>query len=149
MRELLFLDSLVVIASPRHPLAGRRRVDPEALHQYRWILPGEDSTFYQQLSQTLRQAGYPTPFGMVQSYSMHAIPAVVANSDLLGFLPASLYAAGTFGGTLRPVPVSVNWLPAPVGVLMRPATASEERMQPFLRTLRAVVASARVAGAGG
>jgi len=147
LRELLFLDTAVVIASPRHALATRRRVEPHQLLQHRWIIPGEDTTFYQQISQTLRNAGCPTPQGIVQSYSMHAMPAIVASSSLLGFLPTSLFAAGTMSGSLRRVPVELSWVPAPVGVLMRPEAGEDERLQPLLRTLRAVAGSARIAAA--
>jgi DNA-binding transcriptional LysR family regulator len=146
-RELLFLDSLVVIASQKHHLASRRRVDAQSLQLCRWVIPGEDSTFYQQVSQSLHKAGLSTPAGMVQTYTMHAIPAIVAHSDMLGFMPASLFAAGTFGAALRRLPFPLEWEPAAVGVLMREEAARDERLQPFLRTLRAVAASARMASA--
>jgi DNA-binding transcriptional LysR family regulator len=144
-RELLFLDTLEVVCSPRHELASRRRVDFDSLQRYRWIVPGEDTTFYQQVAQSLRNAGAAVPLGMVQAYSMHLIPAVVACSSLLGFLPASLYAGGVVGSSLRRVRAAIGWTPAPIGLLMHPAAASEERLQPLLRTLRGVAASAQSA----
>lgn len=146
--ELLFLDTAAVIASPHHALAARRRVEPQQLLQYRWVVPGEDTTFYQQVSQTLRSAGCAMPQGMVQSYSMHAMPAIVASSDLLGFLPTSLFAAGSMGGKLRRVQVELPWTPAPIGALLRPVATQDERLQPLLRKLRAVAGSARLAVAG-
>jgi DNA-binding transcriptional LysR family regulator len=147
-RELLCLDTAVVIASARHPLATRRRVDAQVLQSQRWVVPADDTAFHEQIAQTLRQAACPPPNGIVHSYSMHAIPAIVATSDLLGFLPMSLYAALSGAGNLRRLPLELPWVPAELGILARADAAAEERLQPLLRTLRAVAGSARVAGAG-
>ncbi len=146
-RELLCLDSVVVIASARHPLLARRRVDATVLQSHRWVVPAEDTTFHLQIAQSLRAAGRAAPDAVVHSYSMHAIPAIVAASDLLGFLPTSLYAAVANARTLRRVALEMPWVPADIGILARRPTAGEERLQPLLRTLRAVAASARLAGA--
>ena len=146
-RELLFLDTVVVIGSAKHALADRRRVGLPSLDRYRWVLPAEETSFFKQIDQTLRSTGHAVPAGMVQSYSMHAIPAIVACSDLLGFLPRSLFAAGTMTHTLQRINVDLQWLPAPVGMLVRPEDSKDERLGALLRTLRAVAASARVSGA--
>jgi DNA-binding transcriptional LysR family regulator len=146
-RELLFLDTALVIGSARHALAERKKVALSSLDRYRWVLPSEETTFFKQIEQTLRNAGHAMPAGTVQSYSMHAIPAIVACSELLGFLPRSLFAAGTMTHTLRRINVDLQWVPAPVGVLVRSEVSADERLVPLLRTLRAVAASARVSGA--
>lgn len=145
-RELLFLDTAVVIGSARHALADREKVTLPSLARYRWVLPAEETTFFKQIDQTLRNAGHALPTGSIQSYSMHAIPAIVACSDLLGFLPRSLFAAGTMTHTLRRINVDLQWVPAPVGMLLRGESSEDERLVPLLRTLRSVAASARVAG---
>lgn len=146
-RELLFLDTVVVIGSARHALAEGKKVGLSTLDRYRWVLPAEETSFFKQIDQTLRNAGHAPPAGMVQSYSMHAIPAIVACSELLGFLPRSLFAAGTMTHTLRQINADLQWIPAPVGVLLRRESADDERLLALLRTLRAVAASARVSGA--
>jgi DNA-binding transcriptional LysR family regulator len=147
-REQLFLDTLIVVASSNHELASRKRITADILQSQRWVLPGEDSTFYQQIAQSLRRAGLPMPHGVVHVYAMHAIPAIVATSRLLGFLPASLLAGHASANTLRRLPFDIDWVPAPVGILVKPDIAGDARLQPFLRALRGVAASARVATGG-
>lgn len=144
-REQLFLDTLIVVASSSHELASRKRIPAEVLQTEGWVLPGEDSTFYQQIAQSLRGAGLPMPHGVVHVYAMHAIPAIVATSKLLGFLPASLFPGHAIAPALRRLPFDMQWTPAPVGILVKPEVADDVRLQPFLRALRAVAASARIA----
>jgi DNA-binding transcriptional LysR family regulator len=145
VQEQLFLETLTVIASSTHPLASRKRVTADVLQTERWVLPGEDSTFYQQIAQSLRGAGRPMPHGVVHVYAMHAIPAIVATSKLLGFLPSSLFTGHGVASTLRRLPMDMQWIPAPVGILVKKNSADDARLQPFLRALRAVAASARIA----
>jgi DNA-binding transcriptional LysR family regulator len=145
VREQLFLDTLIVVASSTHELASRKRITADVLQSERWVLPGEDSTFYQQIAQSLRGAGQPMPRGVVHVYAMHAIPAIVATSKLLGFLPASLFPGHAIAGSLRRLPIDMHWIPAPVGILVKRDVAEDVRLQPFLRALRVVAASARIA----
>lgn len=144
-RELLFLDTVVVVCASKHPLAQRRSaVAVKDLVSFPWVMPAEDTSFYQQVAETFRGAGTSSPRGLVQSYSMHAIPAIVASSSLLGFLPASLFAAGTMGQVLRRVPVSLTWTPDPIGVLTRLGARDDEKLQRVMRALRAVAGGAHV-----
>lgn len=144
-REVLFLDTAVVIGSARHRLANRASVKLDMLDDYGWVISAEETAFHQQIAQALRRAGREMPAARVHSHSMLAIPAIVASSELLGFMPASLFASGTISQSLRQIAVDLEWVPAPVGVLIKPEISRDERLQPFLRTLRSVAASARVA----
>lgn len=140
-REQLFLDTLVVVASSSHELTSRKRLDPEVLRTERWVLPGEDSTFFQQIAQSLRASGLPMPQGAVHVYAMHAIPAIVATSRLLGFLPASLFPGPSMGGALRKLRLDLPWSPASVGLLIKQGLENDARLHPFLRSLRTAAAS--------
>lgn len=147
-RETLFLDSAVAITSARHPLARRARVSMKTLATQPWILPAEDTAFHEQIEGTLRRSQVQLPRPRVATYSMLAIPAIVSASSLVGFLPTSLFAAGTVSAGLHRLDVNLDWTPAPIGVLMRPETAAAQHLQPFLRLVRAVAASARAAAVG-
>lgn len=148
-REVLFLDSAVVIASARHPLARRNKVSIKQLASQSWVLPGEDTAFREQLERMLRQSGLQLPAPRVSSYSMLAIPAIVVSSNLIGFLPTSLYGAGTVSGGLRHLDVPLHGTASTVGILMRSSESGDERLQGLLRILRGVAASARAAIAVG
>lgn len=149
-REVLFQDSVVVIASARHPLARRSSgVTMRQLASQPWILPGEDTAFREQLEESFRRAGLQLPRARVSTYSMLAIPAIVSASSLVGFLPASLYGAGTVSGGLRHLDVPLHWSASAVGILMQPKDSDAEHLRGLLGILRGVAASARMAIAVG
>lgn len=148
LREVLFLDSAVVVTATRHPLARRTQVSLKQLESQSWILPAEDTAFHGQLASTFRRAGLALPRARVATYSMLAIPAIVSASSLVGFLPASLFGAGTVSAGLHRLDVRLDWTPAPIGLLMRRDAGSAERLQALLWLVRGVAASARAAVAG-
>lgn len=143
LAETLFLDSAVVIASARHPLVKRSRLTMHALQPYPWILPAEDTAFHEQIGESLRSVGLALPAARIASYSMLAFPAIVSTSDLLGFLPTSLFAAGTMSTSLQRLPVAMDWLPSPVGIVVRAERSDENGLERLLDLLRGVAASAR------
>ena len=143
--ETLLLDAGVVIASARHPLAKRSKLTTAHLQSCGWILPAEDTTFYKQISKSLRASGLNLPTARIQSFSMLAIPAVVASSELLGFLPSSMFGAGTLSAGLQRLPVDLDWTAAPVGILRRRDDPPSESLEGFLLLLRSVAASTRAA----
>ncbi|WP_326533633.1 LysR substrate-binding domain-containing protein [Pseudorhodoferax sp.] len=147
--ETLFLDGAVVIASARHPLAKKPRLTMQALQDYPWIVPAEDTAFHEQISESLRAVGLPAPAGRIRSYSMLAFPAIVSTSPLLGFLPTSLFAAGTMSASLQRLPVDLAWQASPVGIITRAERDAGNGLDRLLDLLRAVAASARSSAALG
>ncbi len=141
--ELLVLDSVVVIAAARHPLGRRSRLDMRMLLSYSWILPAEDTMFHEQLETSLLQAGHPMPVGRIYSYSMLSFPAVVSTSDILGFLPTSLFASGTLSGGLQHLPVDIPWTPFSIGILFRQDSDRRDDMLALIQILKAVALSSQ------
>ena len=144
-RELLLQDNAVVIASARHPLGRRSRLTMQALTGYPWILPAEDSTFHRQITESMRQAGVPLPVARITTYSMLSFPAVVSTSQMLGFLPTSLFASGTLSGSLQRLPVDLQWTPSPIGIMTRRDSGIGQDAEALVKILRAVAASANSA----
>lgn len=141
--ETLFLDGAVVVASSRHPLGRRARLTMDSLRPYGWILPADDTSFYQQISHSLRARGMSVPQARIKSYSMLAIPAVAATSDLLGFLPTSMFASGALSAGLQRLPVDIDWIASPVGIITPRERAVTDRIAPLMEVLRMVAASTR------
>ena len=141
--ETLFYDGVVVIASSRHPLARRSRIRIGELRNYQWIVPAEDTSFHAQLDASLRKSGLSLPPARIASNSMLAFPSIVSTSDFLGFLPTSVFGAGTISRSLAALPVNLEWVLSPIGILMRNDRADRDRCQPLLDVVRAVAASAR------
>lgn len=142
-RETLLLDGAVVVAAARHPLVRRSRLSLEQLLEAAWILPAEDTSFHQQIAASLRSAGLVTPTARIHSYSMLALSSVVATSELIGFLPTSMFASGAMSSGLKRLAVDFHWQPSPVGVMKVRGAVANESMSRLLETLRSVSASAR------
>jgi LysR family transcriptional regulator, regulator for genes of the gallate degradation pathway len=147
--ETLFLDGAVVVASARHPLRKKTRLSLESIQALPWILPAEDTSFYQQIVQSLRTKGLPVPAARIHSYSMLAIPAVIATSEMVGFLPTSMFASGAMSAGLQRLAVDLDWIASPVGVLTHRDRSEKERLSGVLNLLRSVAASARNAFSSG
>lgn len=143
--ETLFLDGAVVVASARHPLGRKARLTMEQLMKHPWVLPAEDTSFFLQLAQSMRAVGLSSPPARVRSYSMLAMPAIVSTSEMLGFLPTSMFGSGALSAGLQRLPVDFNWVASPVGVLMHRELAGNELLERLLGILRSVAASAKAA----
>jgi len=143
--ETLFLDGAVVVASARHPLGRKARLTMEQLMRHPWVLPAEDTSFFLQIAQSMRAVGLSSPPARVRSYSMLAMPAIVSTSEMLGFLPTSMFGTGALSAGLQRLPVDFNWVASPVGVLMHRELAGNELLERLLGILRSVAASAKAA----
>jgi DNA-binding transcriptional LysR family regulator len=91
----------------------------------------------------MRAAGLALPQARIQSYSMLAIPAVVATSEMVGFLPTSMFASGAMSAGLQRLPLNFDWIASPLGVLTQRDQQIRDRLQSLLGLLRSVAASAR------
>jgi DNA-binding transcriptional LysR family regulator len=146
--ETLFLDGGVVIASTRHPLSRKTRLSMQDLQQHRWIVPAEDTAFHEQIADSMRAAGLAIPIARITSYSMISFPAIVSTSDLLGFLPTSLYASGTLSSALQRLPVNMQWVSSAVGIITRTRTRifgdGNGELERLFDVLRSTAASAEI-----
>jgi DNA-binding transcriptional LysR family regulator len=92
-------DEMVVVASPRHPLARRRRIDAAALRQARWAMrePGSGSreAVDRWLLEHLGQIEVAFEFG-----SLEAIRRLVAAGAAVGCLSRHAVAQALAEGTL-------------------------------------------------
>jgi len=57
--EVIGTAKLVIVASPNHPLAGRRRIKPGEIQKYGFVTPPPTSLFGRALSRLLADAGLP------------------------------------------------------------------------------------------
>jgi len=144
-RETLFLDGAVVVAGARHPLGRRPRLTMQQLMDHPWVLPAEDTSFFVQIAQSMRAVGLSPPPSRVRSYSMLSIPAIVSSSEMLGFLPTSMFGSGAMSAGLQRLSVDFNWVASPVGVLMHKEATGDDMLERMLGILRSVAASARAA----
>lgn len=85
IQEYLFDDIFVVIASPRHRLARRKRVTMADLEQERWILAAPGSLASRTLFRLFEGAGLPPPRVAMRTHSLSLRDNLVSTTDLLGY----------------------------------------------------------------
>jgi DNA-binding transcriptional LysR family regulator len=83
--EVLFEESLCVLAARGHPLAKRPAVTWEELLEARWVMPPRDSLFMQHVRRTLDRLDLPLPTHVVESASIHVQYGMVLHGSMLSF----------------------------------------------------------------
>ena len=77
----------VIIASARHPLAGRKDLQLEDLIEQPWILPPAGSLLREKVAAKLVERGLPLPTNIVETASLPVITALLQQSNMIAALP--------------------------------------------------------------
>jgi len=83
--DVLFEESLCVLAGRNHPLAKRPRLTWGELLAERWVLPPPDSFFLQHVRRALDRLDLPLPRNVVESASIHIQYGMVLHGSMLSF----------------------------------------------------------------
>lgn len=104
MHQRLFLDRVVVVARRGHPLAVHATL--EDLGRAQWVMPNRNVLTRMRLTELFQQHGMQGPDIRVETDSIPYLLEVVAQTDLLSFVPTQLMT----GHTLSKVPVpNATW----------------------------------------
>lgn len=76
-----------IIASARHPLAGRKDLQLEDLIEQPWILPPAGSLLRDKVTARLLERGLPLPTNIVETTSLPVITALLQQSNMVAALP--------------------------------------------------------------
>lgn len=112
--DVLFDESLCVLAGRNHPLARRPRVTWKELLAERWVLPPSDSFFLQHVRRALDRLGQPLPSHVVESASIHIQYGMVLHGSMLSFGSRSQIAISPVKDLLVRLPVA---LPSVTGTI--------------------------------
>jgi DNA-binding transcriptional LysR family regulator len=132
--RLLRLPTRIVVRG-RHPLAGRKRVTPEDLASYPWILPEPGAPIRTVIEQLFAAAGLAAPVPLVESTSIRLNHELVRSSDMIGVMPEDAAVAYASGRGLVILPFELGDLLPWVGVMTRTAPPSQA-LNLFLQVLR-------------
>lgn len=137
--ETLLQDSVCVIASPRHPLVGKSRVELGDLLEYPWALPPESQRWRQILEETFLAQGLSPPSPAVVSNSAMFIRTVLASSEYLSYLPLQSLPAGGRTMQLAALPCEALARQIDVTVTYRERAVLSPSAQAMLACLREVI----------
>lgn len=141
-REYLFRelsgDPLALVASPGHPLAGRRRLALRELMGESWVLPPPDRAVRDQVDREFRLARQDLPAGLIETPSIYAMTCLVAEGRHVAAMPLSVARLLARHGMLCVLPVRMRAGPEAYGTIVsrrRPLSAAGVRLVEALHRL--------------
>lgn len=101
----IFADDIVISARIDHPLRSRDAPRLEDTLDYGWVMPFSKEFFSHQTAQLFRNSGLPPPVPVITTNSATCIRRVIADSDLLAFLPLQMITPEQTAGQVAPLEV--------------------------------------------
>jgi DNA-binding transcriptional LysR family regulator len=136
--ELLYAESLVIVARPQHPLlaSGDRSISPPALLGYPLVIPGPGTMPRHHAEGFFEAQGIALPPGCTETQSVSVGRALTLLSDAVWITPQHAVQLDIDRGWLCrlnvPVPVSAE----PIGLLCRSRAHPSELAEQLMDTLR-------------
>jgi DNA-binding transcriptional LysR family regulator len=124
-----------IVVRREHPLAGHRRVTPDQLAPYPWVLPQPGAPIRIVIDGVFSAAGLAPPVPLVESALIRLNFELVRASDLIGVMPEDAATAYASTHSLAILPFELGDRLPFVGVMTRTAPASQA-LTLFLRVLR-------------
>lgn len=118
-QEVLFLDSLAVVARASHPLATKPDLSWQDLRSADWIMPMPDTPAQAAFAQALLEAGIPMPTGKLRVNSALMMHAMLAQSDRLALMSPRQVHREISAGLLAELGVKVGHEPRKIGLVRR------------------------------
>lgn len=134
--EKLFQMPISIVASPKHPLAGAKRVSWPELARYPWILPRSGAPIRAVIDRQFIHAGIRPPAPAIESTSIRLNQVVLAGTDMIGVMIYDAARAYARSAELAILPVEYFGETPFIGVITRTAQVSQA-VATFLIALRA------------
>jgi DNA-binding transcriptional LysR family regulator len=136
--EVLFHDTLAVMASAKNPLTRRRKLNLADLMDEPWTLLPPDSAFGALVAQFFRSAGFEPPRITVMTISEYMRNDLLATARFLTVLPRFMLKVPDRYPQLKALPVAFPNDPMPIGLI----TLKDRMLTPlanlFIESVRAI-----------
>jgi len=125
-----------IIASARHPLAGRKNLQLEDLIEQPWILPPVGSLLRDKVAAKMMERGLPLPTNIVETTSLPVITALLQQSNMIAALPEEAVQASCEAGHLTVLLGDLTLGVGAFGLITRRNHKLSQAAQLMLSTLR-------------
>jgi DNA-binding transcriptional LysR family regulator len=125
-----------IIASARHPLAGRKDLQLEDLVGQPWILPPAGSLLRDKVAARLVERGMPLPTNIVETTSLPLITALLQQSNMVAALPQEAVQSSCEAGHLTVLLGDLTLGVGAFGLITRRNHKLSQAAQIMLSTLR-------------
>ena len=136
--EPLAEEQLRLIVRADHPLLSRPSLTLPDLAGERWVLQPEASPMRRALAATFTLLQLPLPQHPIETSSMLATVRILAHTELIAVVPASVAAYFTALGAVRELPVTLPSLLEPFGLITMREHPVSPALTYVLATLRIV-----------
>ena len=137
LSEPLYEDRLQFAVRPHHPLASRRKVAWPDLLSQRWVVWTRDIPARDLLETALVAGGWSLPRGTVESNSLLATIALVADSDMVAVVAERAIELPERAKVLHRLPLRLE-THSPVAMFWRKDAGSSAAVHGLLDALRAI-----------
>jgi DNA-binding transcriptional LysR family regulator len=139
--EAIDTKPLTLVARCDHPLTKLPVLDWRDLEQSAWVLPPEGAPLRLPLEEVFAGHAMPVPQAALQTSATHLIRTYVSMTDAIAFMPSD--AAQYFDrlGILKALPIHLNGLVKPTGVIWSKGRPLEAVARRFIEILKQAGAS--------
>jgi len=120
--DVLFNDSLVVVARRDHPLARARTASKVNWAQLEWILPSGDNPARTAFERAFYQRIGKAPASTIDSNSFVTMLTVISQTDLLGIAPHEIFGVAWLQHAFTVLDLGLKFPRQPTGVIRRART---------------------------
>jgi DNA-binding transcriptional LysR family regulator len=128
-------EALSVVVSPKHPLAGRAKLQFAELQPYPWILQPAGSPMRDVIEQEFATHHLPLPPGLIETASILTTTNLIARTDMIAVIPWSIAQRYEQHGLLRVLPYAIHHRLAAYGSIVRRDRPASAALQHFLELL--------------
>lgn len=134
--EVLCGDALIVVCHPSHPLARRKRVQPQDLASQTWLLTPTGTAARTQFDEFAAWFSDTPMTHCVVTRSMSMIHRLLREPGLLALLPRALVGAQLESGELLAIALPLQMSLQPIGMLTprHAMAAAAQTLAQYLRT---------------
>lgn len=119
VQQPLFMDRLVFLARPGHPLAGAQDVAFDDLARFDWVVPRKGVPARTQFDELFAQRHLRMQDGFIECGSILLMREILHRSSFIGCISAHQADAEIARGLLVELPAQVDWPGRPIGLTFR------------------------------
>ncbi len=128
VEELIYHDTMVVLAGHQHPLAARRRLQASDMLAAQWILPPPDAEPYKDVTATFDFLGIAMPTPKLQTASVGLIRSLLLGEPhWLAIMPRDMFRADIRARRLKVLSEAPKTTHRPMGLILRRRAASDQK----------------------
>ena len=134
--EVIFTDSLSIIARAGHPLIKRKRIEWKSLLRYQWILPRPGTPTRKLFEQAILQRELPLPEHVIETSSMTLLRGLLLESDRITVLSRHQIHFEEQAKLLAALPFELSGTERPFGMTRRRIGALSPAAELFVDEVR-------------